>query len=113
MTDHASSTKLVLARETHRDFVRRLSAEVFERFGDYDTMLPEWMSRPWVWTFIAEAANEPVGFAMFTARVGGDAEVELLAIAVSPAWQVRGVGRLLLEQVERTSPTAAMVSAPR
>jgi ribosomal protein S18 acetylase RimI-like enzyme len=91
---------IVPAGDAHVAFVRGLSAEVFARFGDYETLLPRLMRRPSVATFVAEADGEPAGFAMLTldARVGG--AVELSAIAVRPGLQRRGIARSLLAHVE-------------
>ena len=51
----SSTTKLVRGTADYRDFVKRLSAEVFSRFGDYDKALPEMLDWPWIRTVVAEA----------------------------------------------------------
>ena len=45
-------------------FVRELSAEVFEQFGDYGSFLPMYLTHPSVFTVVAEKARRPVGFVM-------------------------------------------------
>jgi len=94
------SIRLVPAAAGHRAFVRRLSAEVFGRFGDYDRILPDLMARPWVRTTVAEARQGPVGFVMISFEDRSRGEVDLAAIAVEPSWQARGLGRVLLAHVE-------------
>jgi ribosomal-protein-alanine N-acetyltransferase len=88
------------AEPTHRRFVQRLSAEVFGRFGRYDVKLPAMMDHPWVRTTIASSSGSAVGFTMVSLEKVARGEIDLLAIAVSPAWQSRGLGRRLLDHVE-------------
>jgi ribosomal protein S18 acetylase RimI-like enzyme len=101
MSSTPESLRLGPAHAGHKDFVRSLSAEVFARFGDYETMLPRLMQSPWVWTAVAESGEQPVAFAMYSLEELPHGEVHLTAIAVRPAWQSRGVGRALLRHVER------------
>ena len=91
-----------IAPATARDvaFVRRLSAEVFGRFGRYDSLLPSIMPLPRMRTAIATTGGEPSGFAMYSLEDTANGEVDLVAIAVEPARQSRGVGRALLRFVE-------------
>jgi ribosomal protein S18 acetylase RimI-like enzyme len=96
-----ASVRLVPAGPGHREFVRRLSAEVFARFGDYATILPRMMRLPWVRTVVAQARGRPVGFAICSLEQRIRGEIELAAVAVLPGWQSRGVGRALLARVER------------
>jgi ribosomal-protein-alanine N-acetyltransferase len=96
--------KLLPASNVHRDFVRRLSAEVFARFGDYEVTLPEAMGHAWVRTVVAAAGGVPAGFVMYSLEGLPMRKIELLAIAVSPDWQSRGIGRRLLVHVENTLP---------
>lgn len=93
------------AADGDRDFVRRLSASVFARFGDYDATLPETMGLSWVRTIVAETGGRAVAFAMYSLEALAVREIELLAIAVEPEWQSRGIGRRLLEHVEGAAPT--------
>lgn len=91
------------------DFVREVAVQVFAQFGDYGRILPTWLVHDGVLTHVAEqlAAEEaarPVGFTMlgFYPSVPGPTEgdefvADLLAIAVAPPAQGRGVGRRLLE----------------
>lgn len=106
-------------------FVRDLSGEVFDIFGHYDEFLPRYLDHPDINTTVAEVGTHPVGFVM-AALVMGKADppdpgsekgatphgrlgsgppdaqpidVEIVAIAVQPAWHGRGVGRLLMDHV--------------
>jgi ribosomal protein S18 acetylase RimI-like enzyme len=93
--------RIVPAHERHRQFVRRLSAEVFSRFGSYDETLPAMMEWPWIRTLVAETGNRTVGFAMISFEDLLAGEIDLAAIAVDPEWQSRGIGTALLDHVER------------
>jgi len=105
------------ATPADRGWVRVLAAEVFGSYGDYGRLVPEWMSGAGVKTIILTEAMDAAGFAVTCmARVPstrgpagapsvgaepGDASlaVDLMAIAIEPARQGRGLGRWLLEVV--------------
>ena len=89
--------ELVPATSTHREFITQLSAEVFTRFGDYDVTLPGLIGVSWILTVVAETEGRPVGFAMLSLETD---EADLVAIAVTPSMQRRGIARRLLEHVE-------------
>jgi len=103
VVDVAPELRLLPAGPAHREFVRRLSAVVFARFGDYDVMLPQTMALPWVRTVVAALGEREVGFAIYSLEDLGRGEVELTAIAVEPDSHSRGIGRSLLAFVERTT----------
>lgn len=98
----SETTPLEFRRGTTRDrsFVRKISAEVFSRFGPYERMLPPLIEDPTVATWIIARNGEPIGFTMWSRLTPADPVAELTAIAVSPREQARGVGGLLLEKVE-------------
>jgi ribosomal protein S18 acetylase RimI-like enzyme len=97
-------------------FIRDLSVEVFNQFGDYGNFLPGYLSHPSVFTTVAEERGLAIGFTMLalvvselplpgpptppTHEEGGPRwlDAELIAIAVSPGQQARGIGRQLMEQ---------------
>src|SRR6266498_2630462 len=81
-----------------RTFIRKLSALVFARFGNYETTLPVMAGLAGVYTLIAEANRQRIGFAMYA--FDAPAAADLLAIAVLPEWQSQGAGKLLLDGVE-------------
>jgi ribosomal protein S18 acetylase RimI-like enzyme len=85
------------------DFIEHLSARVFSIFGDYGEILPQWLLQPGVIVLIGSRDERKMGFAMV--RLGErkveDAPAgELLAIAVMPEYQRRGLGKALLGRVE-------------
>lgn len=98
-------------------FVRELSEEVFDQFGDYGTFLPGYIGHPAVFTAIGMDDDTSVGFIMLAlvesqrrlpwepeARGGGSddsLDAEVLAIAVCPAFQSRGFGQRLMEYAVR------------
>ena len=88
-------------------FVRCLSASVFARFGDYEALLPALMDDPRVRTAVAWSGTTRLGFAMYLPVDDAPGEVDLVALAVEPAWQGRGVGRALLAFVEHEARARA------
>lgn len=92
-------------------FVASLSREVFSIFGDYEHTLPQYLEYPGVDTVICEVARRPAAFIMLAltmsdkrgpGREGARALVaEVVAIAVAPPHQGRGIGRALLRVAER------------
>ena len=114
-TDERPERRLRPASPRDRAFLAELSGRVFGKYGDYDRLIPEWLGGPGVRGLIALDGDEPVGFALTClvqlpdlwrirrrargpSRRGGMA-VDLLAIAVVPERQGRGVGRWLLREV--------------
>ncbi len=94
-------------------FVSALSRQVFGRYGDYSGVLPNWLADPTVQTVLAEDPDRrPLGFAMLAARrlrrltliAGG----EVLALAVVSDRRREGIGRLLLNEIERRARAARM-----
>jgi ribosomal-protein-alanine N-acetyltransferase len=95
-----------LANENDLDFIRRLSARLFSKYGTYDEIVLGWLQEPEVITVIIAAGADPLGFAMvtldrekwFEPRRG-----HLLAIGVFPQHQRKGIGRALLEHMEEVA----------
>ena len=91
------------------EWVRRTAAVVYAELGDYGKIIPSWMAHAGVMTFV-ETADEDAGdeatrrgFILigFYEPEPGDLSrgllvADLLAIAVAPEHQRRGVGRTLL-----------------
>ncbi len=75
------------------DFVARVSRQVFSLYGEYDEILPACLDDSRVHTLISEQGGRAVGFCMLwvRGRVG-----EVIAVAVAPPWQGRGIGGQLM-----------------
>lgn len=98
-----------LGKPEDGDFIAELGRKVFSAYGSYDRYLHEWFSSPGVVTLVAEVEGVPAGAAML-AKLGADDSrglAELLAIAVEPALQSRGVGSFLLRQAIGLAPRLA------
>lgn len=88
--------------------VESLAAEMFEAYGDYGRIIPRFYSTQGVHSFVARDAGELLGFVLlgFLPWTGGAADRDwwvgdLLAIAVTPDRQGRGIGRRLMGEVHR------------
>jgi len=101
----ASEAQLLVRRANSEDrsFIRELAVKVFSVYGSYDQYLTEWAETHETTTLIGEIGGERVGLAMLAVyparRSRSEGVAELLAIAVEPSFQARGVGTMLLEKV--------------
>jgi ribosomal protein S18 acetylase RimI-like enzyme len=86
-------------------FVAKVGGETLARFGDYEKLLPEWMERSDISTWVAMLDGRAVGFTLLGAFCDPltGRYADLLAIAVEPQMQAQGVGRLLPRHALRTS----------
>ena len=83
-------------------FVREVAEQVFGELGDYGRILPTWLVHDGVLTHVAEEAGLAVGYTMLGFYTAGPTRqheyvADLLAIAVAPRAQGRGVGKQLLD----------------
>ena len=80
-------------------------ALVYQDLGNYDQILPSWLAQPGVLAWIDDDADgTPRGFALlgFYMEPAAGAQVpvaDLLAIAVAPHHQRKGIGSALLDHV--------------
>ncbi len=85
-------------------YIRSLSKKVFSKYGSYDDTLFTWFLSGATFTVLAFEGKGPVGFAML-GRSSHDQNFsrvyELLAIAVEPEVQKRGIGSRLLGTIVR------------
>jgi len=81
-------------------FVLAVAHTAFLAYGSYDTYLEEWFGNDAVDTYIAEIHGNRAGFFMLTsyhdAEGGRGLIADLVAIAVQPKYQSRGVGKRML-----------------
>lgn len=97
-------------RTSDHRFVGEVAIEVFSHLGDYGRIIPEWLSHEGVLLFILEEEGAPLGFTMLGFYRLPGAQVtyaaDLLAIALKPAAQGRGLGRRLLQHAITTARAA-------
>jgi ribosomal protein S18 acetylase RimI-like enzyme len=88
--------------ERDEEAVQRITEQVFTVFGEY-SWLPGYLGHPGVWTYVHETGGRVDGFAMLgildAREEPGDRIGDLLAIAVCPGRQDRGIGRALLARI--------------
>jgi len=88
-------------RATHGLKLAEISGQVFSVYGPYDEIIPRWTSLPPIITVVVEEKGQRRGFAMINAALEGSVpRGELLAIAISPQYQRRGIGGRLLRHME-------------
>jgi ribosomal protein S18 acetylase RimI-like enzyme len=96
----------VIRRSSSGDhaWIQQTAATVYRPFGDYGSIIPAWLEHPGVIAYIEESEEaEPVrrgfillGFYEMVGAPAGEYVADLLAIAVDPGHQRRGVGKVLL-----------------
>ena len=105
----SSNVRIRPAQERDLEFIRTLSAEVFSRYGPYETILPQWFLSGMARTLVAVWDDAPVGYAMLSTgrwRHHSLSVAELLAIAVTPGYCRCGVGNRLMEKIVRIAETS-------
>jgi len=96
--------KLALRKANPRDlpFIVELSEQVFSAYGPYHEIIAGWVSIPHVITVLVEEKGKSRGFGMINPILNAqnDTKGELLAIAVSPQYQRREIGKRLLKYMD-------------
>lgn len=108
------------AEVTDYPWIIATGAEAYRDLGDYTRILPSWLEQPGVLAWIdQDLQGRGRGFAMlgfYLDSSGSNAEVvaDLLALAVLPQYQHRGIGTKLLTHVievaERVAPSSGISS---
>ena len=97
-----------ISRSEDREFVHELAIDVFSIYGSYGRYLTQWFDSESVDTWIAETEQEQVGLTMIGITrhptLAGKAVADLLAIAVKPSYQTKGVGTILLQSAIDIAP---------
>lgn len=92
------------AEESDVEFAHSLSKKAFSQYGPYEHMLERWFQSGTTETLLALMEKRPVGFAMLGRHQGewGSRQIaELLAIAVEPGKQKKGIGNSLIQEIVR------------
>ncbi len=94
-------------------FIRDLSTKAFFPFGEYGDVILNWHMSGKSITIIACYKDDPIGFAMVSepfSRYDLNNSSELLAIAIETVWQGKGVGKLLLREIEKVAFKAGIMT---
>jgi len=93
------------AKPSDKSFIAGLSGQAFSVYGPYRTTVSRWFESGVTMTFIYVAEGGPVGFVMVGALLEDrerERRAEVLAIAVTPEFQKRGIGEKLLQFAQRS-----------
>ena len=89
-------------------FVRSVAHKAFLAYGSYDNYLRDWFENDAVSSYVAELDGNRAGFFMLTtyrdSEGSGGLVADLVAIAVEPEYQSRGVGRNACSLTRSLSP---------
>ena len=98
------------ARSVDRGRILTLTRSAFRELGNYDRFVEEWFADRAVTTHVAETSGRVVGFTMVTTYDDPDRPRELIAdlmaIAVDPGHQRRGVAKQLMAHLHAIVSTA-------
>jgi ribosomal protein S18 acetylase RimI-like enzyme len=100
---HVSPLRIRPARPMDVDYIRDLSKRSFLQYGPYDNVLSEWFELGTTLTLLAGEGKRDVGFAMLSQPLQNypiPLEIEVLAIAVERNRWRKGIGDILMGQVE-------------
>lgn len=84
-----------------RPWIREIAAAVYRDLGDYGRIIPSWLDHPGILCYVDhdEQTGDRRGFALlgfYERGADGSYIADLLAIAVAPQYQGRGIGRSML-----------------
>jgi len=91
-----------------------VGAHAFAALGNYREILPAWLAQDNVLAWVEEEAGVRRGFTIigfFHEEPGNVAD--LLALAVEPVWQSRGLGRMLLDHALHMAAATAQAGRLR
>lgn len=99
-------------------WIQYVGTEVYRTLGDYGRILPSWLDHPGVLTYVdQDEVGALRGFLLLgfyqPADAGGRWVADLLAIAVAPAHQRRGLGKELLAHALEVARSAGRASDVR
>jgi ribosomal protein S18 acetylase RimI-like enzyme len=108
------------AESADHPWIIATGAEAYRDLGDYTRILPSWLEQPGVLAWIdydlqgRGRAFAMLGFYLETPTPSAEVVADLLALAVLPAFQRRGIGSKLLTHVievaERVAPSSRITT---
>jgi len=103
-SNKSENIKIRPALDMDTGYIIQLSKRLFHNYGPYDRMVAEWLESGAATVIIAQINRQTAGFAMLgypTSRFDYFYSPELLALAVTPEKQRRGIGKSLLKEIEK------------
>jgi ribosomal protein S18 acetylase RimI-like enzyme len=109
-----SRTVIRRFRSGDRAWVQAVAGHVYGDLGDYARILPTWLEHRAVFAYVEESDSQPrlrrgfvlLGFHDPPEGPAGCCVADLLALAVAPRFQRRGIGRALLRHAIRVAEVA-------
>lgn len=102
-TDNPQKLVLRTAIDADAPFIRKISDEAFNNFGDYGDVVLKWFESEYSRTVIALYKEISAGFVMLSYpfdRYDLGNSSEMLAIAVSSEYRGMGIGSTLLKRID-------------
>ncbi|MBA2848365.1 GNAT family N-acetyltransferase [Thermosulfuriphilus ammonigenes] len=105
MVSQAKEARLSFRRAQREDLgkIVELSKEAFAAYGPYGRIVARWFEEPTVATFVLEREEEFLGFGMIGPFIWFPwlPVAELMAIALIPQARGQGLGKVLLDMLEK------------
>jgi len=99
-----TKTTIRPAKPSDKAFIAGLSGMVFSVYGPYSSTVSQWFESGVTLTLLSTVGGRPAGFVMIGALPAdeeGQTHAEVLAIAVTPEFQRRGIGCELLQFAQK------------
>lgn len=94
---HQIPIRIQMGGEQDASFIRELSQILFSEYGEYDNFLPSFLRHKEAHVWIATYGKKKIGFIIAAPYEGELDTSEIVAVALEPKYQGKGIGKRLLE----------------
>lgn len=84
-------------KKEDQSFIKELSQALFSEYGEYGSFLPSFLERKEARVWTASHGKSKVGFIIVAPYEELSETFEVVAVALAPRYQGRGIGKLLLD----------------